>query len=192
MTDECPCGAHLLQDVLLQRWLHDLRRANPKLAMLAESQTPEILTRKLIDGTLDVAIMIEPAQLDILQIREITALNLKLVSSEPDLSVEQALDHNYVSVDWGLSFSLDYRRTFPDAREAITRVSHPRMALDYISLIGGNAYLPHRMIARDVELGLLHAVAGAPIFTRIAYAIFPVRTPRLALIESSLKLIHAE
>jgi len=34
------------------------------MAIIAESQTPEVLTRRLIDGTLDVAIMLEPAQLD--------------------------------------------------------------------------------------------------------------------------------
>ena len=52
-------GSLRLWDVLLQRWLHDLRRNYPDLAIIAESQSPDFLTRKLIDGTLDVAIMLE-------------------------------------------------------------------------------------------------------------------------------------
>ena len=178
-------------DVLLQRWLHDLRRTYPKLAIIAETQSPDLLTRKLIDGTLDVAIMLEPAQLDIMQVREIATIDFILVSGAKGVSLDTALEHNYVYVDWGLSFGLDHRRTFPDAPESMTRVSHAKMALEYISSIGGSAYLPQRMIRRDVELGLLYKVAEAPVFTRQAYATFPVRSVRHSLIEKSLRLVRS-
>ncbi len=185
-------GSLRLWDVLLQRWLHDLRRADPKLAIIAEAQTPEYLTRKLIDGTLDVAIMLEPAQLDIMQIREIASIDFVLVSSHAGLEVSKAMERDYIYVDWGLSFALDHRRAFPDAPESMTRVSHAKMALEYMTSLGGSAYLPRRMVSRDVELGLLHDVADAPVFTRQAYATFPVRSPRLALIEESLALVHSD
>ena len=185
-------GSLRLWDVLLQRWLHDLRRAYPTLAIIAESQTPDFLTRKLIDGTLDVAILLEPAQLDIMQIREIATVDFILVSSDRGLSVDQALDENYVFVDWGLSFGLDHRRTFPDAPEAMTRVTHAKMALEYISLVGGSAYLPRRMVDKDIELGLLHEVESAPVFSKQAYATYPVRSARLELIEKSLQLVRPE
>ena len=185
-------GSLRLWDVLLQRWLHDLRRADPKLAIIAEAQTPEYLTRKLIDGTLDVAIMLEPAQLDIMQIREIASIDFVLVSSHAGLELSTAMERDYIYVDWGLSFALDHRRAFPDAPESMTRVSHAKMALEYMTSLGGSAYLPRRMVSRDVELGLLHDVADAPVFTRQAYATFPVRSPRLALIEESLALVHSD
>ena len=183
-------GSLRLWDVLLQRWLHDLRRAYPMLAIIAESQTPDFLTRKLIDGTLDVAILLEPAQLDIMQIREVATVDFILVSSDDGLSVDEALGENYVFVDWGLSFGLEHRRTFPDAPESMTRVSHAKMALEYISLIGGSAYLPRRMVDKDIELGLLHEVESAPAFSMPAYATYPVRSTRLELIEKSLQLVR--
>ena len=183
-------GSLRLWDVLLQRWLHDLRRNYSDLAIIAEAQSPDFLTRKLIDGTLDVAIMLEPAQLDIMQIQEIATIEFMLVSSDQGLHVDTALEQGYLFVDWGLSFALDHRRTFPDAPESMTRVSHAKMALEYINSIGGCAYLPRRMVERDVELGLLHEVAEAPVFTRQAYATFPVRSPRLDLIKKSLLLIR--
>lgn len=190
-TEQLVIGGSLrLWDVLLQRWLHDLRRTYPKLAIIAETQSPDLLTRKLIDGTLDVAIMLEPAQLDIMQVREIATIDFILVSGAKGMSLDTALEQNYVYVDWGLSFGLDHRRTFPDAPESMTRVSHAKMALEYISSIGGSAYLPRRMISRDVELGLLYEVPEAPVFTRQAYATFPVRSVRHALIEKSLKLVR--
>ena len=185
-------GSSRLWDVLLQRWLHDLRREYPTLAIISESQSPDFLTRKLIDGTLDVAIQLEPAQLDIMHVREVATVDFILVSSYGGLAVEQALDEHYVFVDWGLSFGLDHRRAFPDAPEAITRVSHAKMALEYISLIGGSAYLPRRMVDKDIELGLLYEVAGAPVFSRQAYATYAVRSPRLELIEKSLQLVRSE
>ena len=185
-------GSLRLWDVLLQRWLHDLRRAYPTLAIISEAQTPDFLTRKLIDGTLDVAILLEPAQLDIMQIREVATVEFILVSSDSGLDVERALGENYVFVDWGLSFGLDHRRTFPDAPEAMTRVSHAKMALEYISLVGGSAYLPRRMVDKDIELGLLHEVSDAPVFSRQAYATYPVRSPRLELVEKSLQLVRSD
>ena len=185
-------GSLRLWDVLLQRWLHDLRRAYPTLAIISEAQSPDFLTRKLIDGTLDVAIMLEPAQLEIMHVREIATVEFILVSSDAGLEVEQALVENYVFVDWGLSFGLDHRRTFPDAPEAMTRVSHAKMALEYINLIGGSAYLPRRMVSKDIELGLLYEVADAPVFTRQAYATYPVRSSRLELIERSLELVRSD
>lgn len=183
-------GSLRLWDALLQLWLHDLRRTYPDWAIIAESQTPDFLTRKLIDGTLHVAIMLEPAQLDIMQIREIATVEFILVSAQEGRELDVALAENYVFVDWGLTLGLDHRRTFPDASEAMTRVSHAKMALEYISLKGDSAYLPRRMVSKDIELDLLYEVEDAPVFTRQAYATFPVRSPRLDLVEKSLQLIR--
>ncbi len=182
-------GSLRLWDVLLQSWLHELRRSQPSMAIIADAQTPEVLTRRLIDGTLDVAIMLEPAQLDIMQIRTVSALEFVCVSNSKDVPIEEALRENYIFVDWGLSFGLDHRRAFPDAPEAMTRVSHAKMAYEYIVSVGGSAYLPKRMIEKDIEFGLLNLVRNAPIFERLAYATYPVRSPKLELIERSLELI---
>lgn len=182
-------GSLRLWDVLLQDWLHQLRRTYPDIALIAESQAPEYLTRRLIDGTLDVAVMLEPAQLDILQIRPVITLEFVCVSSQSDLDIERALAKDYVYVDWGLSHGLDHRRAFPDAPEAMVRVSHAKIALEYIRALGGSAYLPMRMVFDQVRSGMLHAVKDAPVFSRPVYAAFPVRSPRLDLIEQSLALI---
>ncbi len=182
-------GSLRLWDVLLQQWLHALRQAYPEMAVIAESQTPDYLTRRLIDGTLDVAIMLEPAQLDILQIREIATLEFVCVSSFSGLNIDQVFAGGYVYVDWGLSHGLDHRRAFPDAPEAMTRVSQPKIALEYIQMLGGSAYLPMRMISEHLKSGLLYAVKDAPVFHRPAYAAYPVRSPRMELIEQSLNLL---
>ncbi len=182
-------GSLRLWDVVLQRWLHDLRRLYPEIAIIAEAQSPDYLTRRLIDGTLDVAIMLEPAQMDILHIKELAELEFIFVSNRKGQSIDEALQDDYVYVDWGLTFGLDHRRAFPDAPEARTRVSHVKMALEYIISIGGSAYVPRRMVKDDLDFGLLFEIQGAPVFKRMVYATYPVRSPRLELIEKSLQLI---
>ena len=177
-------GSLRLWDVLLQRWLHDLRRRYEDMAIIAESQTPEFLTRRLIDGTLDVAVMLEPAQLDIMHIREIATLQFICVASVAGRTIEQTLERrDYIYVDWGLSHALDHRRAFPDAPEATTRVSHGKMALEYISVVGGSAYLPRRMVETDLALGLLHEVEDARSSN-------DRRTPRTRCARRALELIE--
>lgn len=185
-------GSLRLWDALLQRWLHDLRRMHPDWAIIAESQTPDYLTRRLIDGTMDVAVMLEPAQLDIMQMKEVARIELVCVSSHEGFGIEEALAGDYVYVDWGLTFGLDHRRAFPDAGDAMTRVSQAKIAHELLTTVGGSAYLPRRMVEKDVEFGLLHSVTGAPVFERLAYATYPVRSPRIDLIEKSLSLIKSQ
>lgn len=164
-------------------------RAYPDIAIIAESHTAEHLTRRLIDGTMDVAVMLEPAQLDTLQIREACMLEFICVSSHPGLTIDEVLAGDFIYIDWGLSHGLDHRRAFPDAPEARTRVSHARIALEYIKALGGSGYLPRRMVAEQLDSGALHEVADAPVFRRTAHAVYPVRSPRTELVESTMDLL---
>ena len=135
-------GSLRLWDVLLQEWLHALHRRYPRLAIIAESHTPEVLTRRLLDGRLDIAIMLEPAQLEVLRIEEVALIKLAMVSTTSNASAETALSHGYVMVDWGLGHALEHRRMFPDAPEPQIRVGQAKMALSFLKTWGGAAYLP--------------------------------------------------
>jgi DNA-binding transcriptional LysR family regulator len=133
--------------------------------------------------------MLEPPQIEILQIAEVTRLELVLVSQSPGLTSAAALDNNYVYVDWGLVHAFEHARAFPDAVPAGTRVSQARMALEYILSLGGAAYLPKSMIAGELKAGTLHPVAKAPVFNRNVFAVYPVRTAQLDLIEKCIALL---
>jgi DNA-binding transcriptional LysR family regulator len=181
-------GSLRLWDVFLQDWLHRLRIRHPAMALIAESHTPEVLTRRLLDGVLDVALVLEPSQLDVLQIERIATVELLLVSTWPGLDLEQALAEGYLMVDWGLAHALTHRRLFPDAPEPQTRLSTAKMAIGYMAVLGGSAFLPRHMIAAELDAGELHAVDGAPAVEHPAYAVYPVRSPRTELIEQVLPL----
>ena len=183
-------GSVRLWDVALQDWLIGLRRCMPEVAIIAESHTPDLLTRRLLDGLLDVAFMLEPAQLDVLQVRKVALIQLLLVSSESDLSVEQALGEGYVMVDWGLAHAVEHRRMFPDAPEPHVRVGQSQIALTHLLNIGGSAYLPARTVVDDIAVGQLHIVQNAPTIELTAHAVYPVRSAKTELIKKALNLFE--
>ncbi len=183
-------GSLRLWDVLLQDWLHRLRRHDPALALIAETHTPDLLTRRLLDEVLDLAFMLEPAQLEVLRIQEVALIRLVLVSARSGLGVDEALASDYLMVDWGLAHALEHRRLFPDAPEPHVRLSQAKMALAHMLELGGSAYLPVRMIAPELQSGRLHVVADAPEIDRHAYAVYPLRSPKMPLIRRVLRLFE--
>ena len=180
-------GSLRLWDVLLQDWLARMRAARPEVALIAESHTPELLTRRLLDGVLDLAFMLEPPQLEVLQIWNIGGLALHLVSDKPGQSLDEALGEGYLMVDWGLAHALQHRRLFPDAPEPHTRLASGAMALGYLETLGGSAYLPVELVAPALDAGRLFIVKDAPVIEHRVHAVYPLRTGRKQLIDEVLE-----
>ena len=179
-------GSLRLWDVFLQNWLQQLRSQRPTLAVIAESATPDVLTRRLLDGVLDLAFMLEPSQIDVLNVQQVASIRLTMVSSRPDEHVNEALGDGYLMVDWGLAHAVTHRRLFPDAPEPLTRLSTARMAASYLLALGGSAYLPLHLVEPEIAVGRMHRVHGAPAIEYPAYAVYPVRGPRAELIAQIL------
>ena len=185
-------GSLRLWDVYLQDWLIKMRTALPDIALIAESHTPSLLTRKLLDGVLDLAFMLEPPQLEVLQIWDIGGLELQLVSSQRGVSQEAALGDGYLMVDWGLTHALQHRRLFPDAPEPQTRLASGTMALHYLRTLGGSAYLPVHLVESAVKAGQLHWVNDAPVIKHRVHAVYPVRSGRKKLINEVLEFFNLD
>tara|TARA_R110001592_G_scaffold343029_2_gene633233 strand:+ start:11955 stop:12803 length:849 start_codon:yes stop_codon:yes gene_type:complete len=176
-------GSLRLWDVVLQDWFHILRRQKPQLAIIAEMHTPDLLTKRLLDGHLDIAFMSEPSQLETLQVREVAQIELVMVSAEEGQAAEEALAAGYIMVDWGLAHVLQHRRLYPDAPEPQLRVAQARMALTHMLELGGAAYLPARMVDNALHERRLFSVSGAESIMRPAYAVYPLRSGKLELLE---------
>ena len=179
-------GSPRVWDVALQQWLLDVRAAQPDLALITEIHSPDLLTRKLLDGVLDLVFMLEPPQLEVLQIRNIGGLSLRLVSSQPNQQLQAALAQNYLMVDWGLAHALQHRRLFPDAPEPQTRLANGSLALQYLLRLGGSAYLPDSMVQDHIASGRLFTVADAPQIDHRIHAVYPLRSGRLDLVDTLL------
>lgn len=108
-------------------------------------------------------------------------LALILESHTPD-TLEQAMGKGYIWIDWGLSVALQYQRLCPDAHQPTLRIANASVALEFILEFGGAGYLASREIADEIKDGELFLVKGAGRIQRSVYAIHPVRTDRLELI----------
>lgn len=179
-------GSLRLWEVLLQEWLLRTRAARPELALIVESHPPELLTRRLLDGVLDLVFMLEPPQLEVLQIWDVGGLSLNLVASRPGISLEQALGEGYLMVDWGLAHALTHRRLFPDAPEPHTRLDGSAMALGYLESVGGAAYLPAALAAPALQAGSLFPVEEAPSIEHRVHAVHLLHSGRRKLIDEVL------
>lgn len=184
-------GSLRLWDVMLQPWFHTLRECYPEIALIAESHTPEILTRRLLDGVLDLAFMLEPAQLDVLTLKKVAQLDLVLVTSQEGQTLEEAMSDSYLMVDWGMAHTLTHRRLFPDIPAPHVRVGTAKMAIAHLQTLGGSAYLPADAVQDDLAAEFLFQVYEAPVISHPAYAVYPVRSPNLELINQVLQLFDA-
>lgn len=167
----------------VQDWVHDLNHAIPRLALIMEALSHDMLMRRLFDGALDVVFVYEPPQLEEVLIEEVASIPLIMVSSEPEQSPEQAMESAYVMTDWGHSAALAHARHFPDAPAPERRINQARIALSFLLKCGGATYLAERMVSDYLEQGLLHRVRDAPPITRHAYAVYNRRSMRAELLQ---------
>mgnify|MGYP001818176698 CR=1 FL=1 len=181
-------GSPRLWDVILQDWLIELRKHSPELALITHSLAPDVQIRRILDGVIDLAIMLDPPLLETLDAREVATLRLVLVSDRDGISIDEAINETFLLVDWGLSHALELQRTYPDMPEPRTRLANARMAIRYLREIGGSAYLPLHSVISAIRRNRLHRVQGAAMFERSVFAVYPVRSDKEALIRRSLQL----
>lgn len=175
-----------LWDVMLTDWILRLRRQDPEIALITHAQASETLIRRLHDGVLDLAFLLDPPQTDELHTREVARIQLVLVADQADTSKEDALMSGFLWVDWGHAHALELKRTFPDMPEPRTRIASARLARTYLRELGGAAYLPLRMVGTSLRSGRLHRVLGAPSFKRSVHSVYPVRSSNRELIDRVL------
>jgi len=179
-----------LGDILIQDWLINARQAMPEVAITADVAGSDELLRRLLDGTIDLALTFEGPQLIRLTVVELQSIPLVLVSSKKKIDKEEATRENYVLVDWGTSFLTTHAKSFPNLPSPEIRLGLGRMAHDYLLKNGGSAYLAEPMVKKDIAAGTLHKVADAPVIERPAFAVYPGNSGNIETIERALDLLN--
>lgn len=182
-------GAPSLWDIALQSWLNKACKKNTRLAINAEAIHHDTISRRLRDGTLDLGFTFDPVYFSEIQSREIMQIPLIMVTTRDRLNIEQALQMNYVLVDWGTTFSTLHAQAFPDMPNPALRTSQGRIALSNILTNGGTAYLAEPMVKEQLAGGSLFKVVDAPVIVRQAYANYPVASEKLGLIDELLSIL---
>ena len=163
-------GAELsLWSPLLRDWLIWMPRECPDIAVRTVIDTPERLTEKVQEGSLDVAVIYAAPRLPGIIAELLFEEKLVLARTTPVVGALAPEDH--VHVDWGPGFSESYQAAYPDMPNAVVSIDYGPLALDYILAIGGSGYFRDGFIRSYLEEGQLALVADSPEFSYSAYVV---------------------
>ncbi|WP_299154943.1 LysR family transcriptional regulator [uncultured Tateyamaria sp.] len=153
------------------RWLDALQHNMPDLSLRAELGMPDRLTRFLIEGVIQAALMYTPQLRPGLEAEELLDDELVMVASYPDPDFERISDH-YVFVDWGPEFVQAHAMALPSLLNPGITLSLGAMAAQYILRRKAAAYVPVRSVVPSIDSGELHLVPDAPRFPYPVWAIW--------------------
>lgn len=170
--DHLSVGAALgLWDGFLLKWVAWMRTAIPDIAVSASTGVPAVLIQRLIEGTLDLALMYRPVQPPGLTCEHLFDEELVMVSSAPTTARRGNVD--YVFVDWGPDFQSDHAAAYPDLAGSSLALDLGPTGLDYLLANPASGYFPWRIVKPHVMRGRVRLVKRARKFVYPVYMIYP-------------------
>ena len=153
------------------RWIDQLRVNMPDLYIRAELGMPDRLTRFLVEGVIQAALLYSPQLRPGLTATKLLDEDLVLVAPWQNPSSEDLQDR-YLFVDWGPEFVQAHAIALPELTNPGLSFSLGAMTADYILTRNYAAFLPVRYIKRFLDSGQLHLVPNTPRFPYPAWAVW--------------------
>jgi DNA-binding transcriptional LysR family regulator len=139
--DHLAVGAHAtLWDGFPAQWISWLRDNIPDIAISASASVSAVMIQRLLEGTLDLAIMYRPGQPPGLTIEHLFDEEFVLVTSVPARSRRHP--SNYVFVDWGPDFQAEHAAAFPELTSTGVNLDLGSLGLDYLLANEASGYFP--------------------------------------------------
>ncbi len=181
-------GARIaLWDSLLPRWIGRLRTSRPDVSLNTEIGFEEDLMRRVIAGTMDLALMYSPRQAAGIEVEYLFDETLILVGPDPERS---QLDDSYVYVDWGPTFFAQHRKAYPALERPAQTANIGWLGLQLILANGGTCFVPERVAASYLDGGCLQRISDSPSLRLPTYVVYP--TGRAAsVVDSALEELRA-
>lgn len=158
--------------LFIKNWIVEIRDQKPEVAFNLMINQSNNISELLTNGALDLGFVFEPIQLPSIEAYEILEFEIKLFSTTPDQTPEEALDEDYIKIDWGVSFEYEYSQEYKDQAIANVRTNYGVMAIDILKENGGAAYLPDLNLLKNEPTLILHEVKNTFIFKRKLYALY--------------------
>ncbi|MEL6375192.1 MAG: LysR family transcriptional regulator [Pseudomonadota bacterium] len=170
-TDHLSIGAQTtLWEGFLLKWIAKLRRTRPDVAVSASGAMAPVLLQRLLEGTLDLAILYRPLHQPGLELEHLFDEELVLVTSS---KATRRSPQDYVFVDWGPDFRNEHEAAYPGRSNAGLNLDLGSLGLNYLLANEGSGYFPMRIVRPYLTRGRLRAVARARRFIYPVYAVYP-------------------
>lgn len=164
-------GELSLWNPLLLDWLLWLRGNMPETPLRAGVELPSALVQKVLNNTLDIAVIYTPPYHPQLQVELLMQETLIMVAAN---ATDGSPKPEYVNIDWGQEFMSQHGQAFPELRHSALSIGLGPLALHYILKAGGSGYFRARAVQPYIESGRLHRVPNAPEFMYPIYIIYAV------------------
>ncbi|MEO1205791.1 MAG: LysR family transcriptional regulator [Pseudomonadota bacterium] len=155
----------------LIRWVSWMREEVPQIAVSASSGSSNVLVQRLLEGTLDLAIMYRPPHPPGLVAEHLFDDEIVLVTSVPAGSRRKASD--YVFVDWGRDFRQDHATAYPELTATGLHLDIGISGLNYLLSNEATGYFPMRLVKRHLPRSRLRVLKRRRKFTYPVFAVYP-------------------
>ena len=170
--DHVSIGAPLsLWTGFLLKWISGLRTDIPGIAVSAMGGLSSLLTQRLIEGTLDIAVMYRPSPPPGLTIEHLFDEEFVLVSSAKQGA--RRGQNDYLLVDWGADFLQDHAAAFPELANPALSMELGPLGLDYLLQNECSGYFPARLVRTHIARGRLRQTKRSRKFVYPVYMVYP-------------------
>ena len=160
-----------LWDGFLLNWVAWMRQNIPDISVSASAGMSSVLTQRLIEGTLDLALMYRPAQPPGLMIEHLFDEEFVLVTSAKVAARRGASD--YVFIDWGPDFQEDHAAEYPELTNPGLNLDLGSIGIDYLLSNAASAYFPMRAVKNHIARGRLKQPKRARKFIYPVFMVYP-------------------
>jgi len=155
----------------LLRWVAWMRREIPDIAVSASAAASAVLTQRLLEGTLDLAVLYRPSQPPGLAMEHLFDEEFVLVSSVRGTSRRHASD--YAFIDWGPDFQLDHAAAHAKLAQPGLNLDLGASALEFMLGTEATGYFPKRLVKSHLARNRLRMPKRARKFVYPVYMIYP-------------------
>jgi DNA-binding transcriptional LysR family regulator len=163
-------GRIALWEGFLPQWVGWMRAQAADVVIRSEIGFEDDLMRRLIEGTLDMALMYTPSHSPGLVVEHLFDETLVLVSTRPG---DTGPGEDYIYIEWGPGFYAQHAQSYPDLEGPPQIANIGWLGVQLILTNGGSCFLPARMAAPFIAAGRLHRVQGSPEYTHPVYMVYP-------------------
>jgi DNA-binding transcriptional LysR family regulator len=181
-----------LWDTFLQSLLPKVVDTFDGLNIRTEINTNQDLTRALLGGRIDIAVILDPPRVAELTLSKIGKIELILVSDMKGGSQEDLTDIKHIFVDWGTSVNFLQARLFNQLDTPILHTGQTHIALEFLMTYGGAALLPKALVAPYIENGQLFVVSNVESFVREVYAVNNESSTKQSTVSAVVELLKEE
>lgn len=178
-----------VSDLLMSQWVKQMWDSFPDLGLTVDIVSDEVLVDRLLNRSVDVAITYDPPSDAGLKVERLQPLTLHLLSTTPGQSIDEAMNANYIFIEWGSWFGAAHAKIFPHSIPGGLRIRSPKLVFELLRKRDGACYMPVNLGSEQAEKLELFPVTDAQPIEHAAYAVYATDLPNCNIVRDVLALL---